>query len=104
MSEEKRNDHAGAPESAAEFRAFLAEIGATQSGFARTMRRLGDDRERDTIRRHVERMATGQARISGQMRVIMSIFRHSRRRRARQAGVGAAPRPDAGGISGPQPV
>jgi hypothetical protein len=67
-------------ESAEEFRAFLKEIGESQSGFARIMKRLGDDREKATIQRHVQRMATGEARISGEMRVIMSIFRNSRRK------------------------
>ena len=75
------NDRQGNPESAAEFRAFLAEIGETQSGFARTLKRMGDDRGLATILRHVQRMATGEARISGEMRVIMSVFRNSRSRR-----------------------
>jgi len=66
--------------SADEFRAFLAEIGESQSGFARTLKRIGDDREKGTILRHVQRMATGEARISGEMRVIMAIFRNSRKK------------------------
>jgi sugar phosphate isomerase/epimerase len=100
--DEKPNDRAGTPESAAEFRAFLAEIGATQSGFARTLRRLGDDRAKATIVRHVERMATGAARISGPMRVIMSVFRNSHRKRLRRAATATATpaRADASGVSG----
>ena len=96
MSEQKPDVRVGTPQSAAEFRAFLAEIGATQSGFARTLKRLGDDRAKATIVRHVERMATGKARISGAMRVIMSIFRNSRRKRAKRAAAATA----AGGVSG----
>lgn len=84
MAESRTNDRAGTPESAGAFRVFLAEIGETQSGFARTLKRLGDDRADATILRHVQRMATGEARISGEMRVIMSILRHSRRKRAAQ--------------------
>ena len=67
--------------SADEFRAFLAEIGESQTSFARTLKRIGDDREMGTILRHVQRMATGEARISGEMRVIMAVFRNSRRKR-----------------------
>jgi hypothetical protein len=75
------SDDAVPSTSADEFRAFLAEIGQTQSGFARTMIRLGDDRAKGTVARHIQRMATGEARISGEMRVIMSIFRNSARKR-----------------------
>lgn len=75
------NDRLGSQQSADEFRAFLVEIGETQSGFARTLKRMGDDRGAPTILRHVQRMATGEARISGEMRVIMSVFRNSRRKR-----------------------
>ncbi len=71
--------------SAEEFRAFLKEIGESQSSFARVLKRIGDDREKATIVRHVQRMATGEARISGEMRVIMAIFRNSRRKRAQKA-------------------
>jgi hypothetical protein len=68
-------------ESAAEFRAFLAEVGESHTGFARTMKRLGDDREKATIERHIQRMLAGQARVTGEMRVIMSIIRNARRKR-----------------------
>lgn len=103
MSEEPPNPRTGTPESATEFRQFLAEIGETQSGFARTLKRLGDDRAKATIRRHIERIATGEARLSGQMRVIMSIFRHSRRKQARRV-ASAQPTADADGVSGPTAI
>jgi len=68
---------------AAEFRAFLADIDATVHGFARTLLRLGDTRAKATVMRAVERLASGEHQPSGEMRVIMSIFRHSRKKRDR---------------------
>ena len=79
----------GGRASAAEFRAFLAEVGQTQSGLVRTLRRLGDHRAKNTIARHVQRLATGEARISGEMRVIMTIMRNSQRKRAESAAAAA---------------
>jgi hypothetical protein len=80
--DEKVNNRVGMRESAEEFRAFLAEIDESQSSFARTLRCMGDDRQPGTILRHMQRMATGEARISGEMRVIMTILRQSRKKRA----------------------
>jgi hypothetical protein len=77
---EQENKRSGTPDSANEFRAFLAEIGETQSSFAKTLKRIGDDRSPGTILRHIQRMATGEARISGEMRVIMAIMRNSRKK------------------------
>jgi hypothetical protein len=91
----------GTPESAAEFRAFLAEIGETVNGFSRTLKRMGDDRERATIQRQHARIASGEIRIPGQTRVIMTIFRNSRRRRARQAAASPPAAPNASGGNGP---
>lgn len=65
----------------AEFRAFLAEMGESHGGFARTLIRLGDHRPKATIVRSIERMVSGDHKISGEMRVIMTVFRNSRRRR-----------------------
>jgi hypothetical protein len=81
MSDEDAVDRSGTPESATEFRAFLAETGQTQWGFARALQRLGDTRQPATIQRHIQRLATGEHKLGGEMRVIMSIFRHSRRKR-----------------------
>jgi hypothetical protein len=75
---------------AAEFRAFLADIDGSVHGFARTLLRLGDTRAKATVMRAVERLASGEHTPSGEMRVIMSIFRHSRKKRDR-AGQQAAP-------------
>jgi hypothetical protein len=77
----------GTPESAAWFRAALEEIGETQHGFAKWMKRLGDDRCVDTIRRNIQRMAKGEARVSGEMRVILTI-RRNRAKSAAKAGAG----------------
>jgi CRISPR/Cas system-associated protein endoribonuclease Cas2 len=86
MNDVPIDDDAARKASAAEFRAFLNEIGKTQCGFASTLKRIGDTRQKDAIQRHVSRLASGKARISGEMRVIMAIFRKShRKRRARSA-------------------
>ena len=83
------------PEDAAAFRAFLAEIGETQGSFMRTLIRLGDHRPKETITKSIQRMCAGSNKISGEMRVIMQVFRNSRRRRraaaaeAEQAGLDA---------------
>jgi hypothetical protein len=70
----------GSPESAAYFRAALTELGETMSGFARLMKRKGDDRQPDTILRNLRRMAAGDARVSGEMRVILTMMLHAKRR------------------------
>jgi hypothetical protein len=99
---EKSRQIPGTPESAAEFRAFLAEIGETVTGFSRTLKRMGDDRERATIQRQHARIASGEIRIPGTMRVIMTIFRNSRRKRSKQASAKPAAAPNASG--GDRPV
>jgi hypothetical protein len=65
----------GTPESGAWFKAQLEALGQTQSGFARWLEKRGDDRKPGTILRHVQRMANGEARVSGEMRVILSMMR-----------------------------
>ncbi len=64
----------GTPESAAWFRAALEALGETQSSMARLMKHKGDDRQPATIARHMRRMATGEARVSGEMRVILTMM------------------------------
>lgn len=66
---------------AAAFIAWLAEIGETKGSLSRIMVRLGDHRPRRTIMRTLERYASGEFKISGEFKVVMSIFRNSRRRR-----------------------
>lgn len=75
----------GTPESAAWFRAQLAELGLTQSSFARWLQEHGDDRRLGTILRHVQRMANGEARVSGEMRVILTMMLAGQRKADRVA-------------------
>lgn len=70
----------GRPESATWFRGQLEALNMTQRGFARWMRERGDDRKPEAIERHVRRMANGEARISGEMRVILAMMRGSGRK------------------------
>jgi hypothetical protein len=91
MNDVPIDDDAARETSAAEFRAFLKEIGQTQCGFARTLKRMGDSRQKDAIQRHLSRLGTGKARMSGEMRVIMSIFRNSHRKRLRRTAQAAPP-------------
>ena len=64
--------------SAAWFREALAELGETQASMARLMKHKGDDRQPETIARHMRRMATGEARVSGEMRVIIAMMTRSK--------------------------
>ncbi len=64
----------GSPESAAWFRTQLEELGETQASMARLMMRNGDDRKLNTIERTIRRMANGEARVSGEMRVVLTML------------------------------
>lgn len=75
----------GSPESAAWFRAELEHLGMTQTGLAKWLEKRGDDRKPATILRHVQRMANGEARVSGEMRVILSMMRAGAKKQAKQA-------------------
>jgi hypothetical protein len=82
----------GTAESAAWFREALAELGETQASMARLMKREDDDRQPETIARHMRRMATGEARVSGEMRVILTMMRRVRGRTVRNAAAEVADR------------
>jgi hypothetical protein len=82
----------GTPESAAWFRAMLAELGETRSSLARLMHRKGDDRQPATILRTIQRMATGEARVSGEMRVILTMMRRAKNRAEKRAAAEAEAR------------
>jgi hypothetical protein len=82
----------GTPESAAWFRAALEELGETQASKARLMKRKGDDRLPETIARHMRRMATGEARVSGEMRVILTMMQRAKYRSERRTAEKVAPR------------
>ena len=74
----------GTPESAAWFREALEELGETQASMARLMKRKGDDRQPQTIARNIRRMATGEARVSGEMRVILTMMKRAKDRAAKR--------------------
>jgi hypothetical protein len=69
------------PEQArAAFRKALDDLGETQSGLALRMQRLGDRRPLDTILRGVQRMASGETRVSGEMQVLLKMMDRERQR------------------------
>lgn len=74
-TEHLRRGVTGTPESAAWFRAQLEAIGQTTTGLSKWMAKRGDDRRPGTIQRHIQRMASGEVRVSGEMRVILSMLR-----------------------------
>ncbi|MCQ4163005.1 hypothetical protein NON00_24215 [Roseomonas sp. GC11] len=53
------------------FRAKLEELDMTQASFARWMLEHGDNRPIQTIARNVRRIANGEAKLSGEMRIIL---------------------------------
>lgn len=57
-----------------EFRAQIAALGLTQSGLARRMKELGDDRDEKNILRSIQRMVAGDARVSGEMRALLGLM------------------------------
>jgi hypothetical protein len=80
------------PESAAWFREVLEALGETQASMARLMKRKGDDRQLETIARHMRRMANGEARVSGEMRVILTMMLRAKERGERRTAEKAAGR------------
>lgn len=66
----------GTPESAAYFNDMLKQIEMTRTTLARLMKRKGDDRKLETIQTHLRRMASGNARVSGEMRVVLTMMLH----------------------------
>lgn len=80
----------GTADSAAWFRAELEALGMTQTGFAKWLKKRGDDRQPGTILRHVQRMANGEARVSGEMRVILAMMRDGQRKALQRKAVASA--------------
>lgn len=74
MDQELSTPGRGTPESAAWFRAKLAQLGIGHSALARRMIAAGDDRQLTTIVRTLSRMASGDARVSGEMRALLSVL------------------------------
>lgn len=75
----------GDAESAAWFRAQLEELGFTRGAFARFMQRRGDDRPKRNIQRSIQRMCAGQARVPGEMRVLLGLMLRSKQRKMARA-------------------
>ena len=61
-----------------EARAAIAKLGLTQTGLARRMRQLGDDRCEKNILRSIQRMVSGDARFSGEMRALLGLIEETR--------------------------
>ena len=59
----------------------LEELGETQASLARVMQKHGDDRTFETIQRNLRRMASGEARVSGEMRVLLNFTLRGKKRR-----------------------
>lgn len=77
-------DRPQSPEEAtAAFRAALETLEMSQRALAAKMAALGDKRSFDTILRGVQRMATGEARVSGEMQVILTQLLRERARTKR---------------------
>ena len=57
-----------------DFRTRIARLGMTQTGFARLMQRLGDDRNEKNILRSIQRMVAGDNRVSGEMRALLGLL------------------------------
>lgn len=74
MEQETSTPGRGSEESAAWFRAKLKELGIGQSALARRMIAAEDDRQFSTILRSISRMATGDARVSGEMRALLCVL------------------------------
>ena len=74
MEQETSTPGRGTAESAAWFRGKLEELGEGQSSLARRMIAAGDDRQFDTILRSLRRMASGEARVSGEMRALLCVL------------------------------
>ena len=64
-------------------RAQLEDLGFSQTGFAGLMTALGDNREIKTILRSIQRMASGDARLSGEMQVILTLLKREEARARR---------------------
>lgn len=62
------------------FRKALDELGESQSGLAARMQRLGDKRPFANILRTIQRMATLETRVSGEMDVLLEMLNRERRR------------------------
>ena len=74
MEEETSTPGRGSPESAAWFRDKMAALKLSRSDLACLMIDHGDDRLPKTIMRNFQRMANGDARVSGEMRALLGLL------------------------------
>jgi hypothetical protein len=58
----------------ADFKRALAGLRIGHGALSTIMKRLGDDRPRQNIRRNLRRMAAGEARVSGEMRALLNVL------------------------------
>lgn len=68
---------------AARLRDSLGLLNLNQSAFAGVMSELGDSREMKTILRSIQRMAGDEARLSGEMHVILTLLKREQSRARR---------------------
>jgi hypothetical protein len=78
MEQENSTPGRGSPESAAWFRDKLRTLDIGQSALARLMLASGDDRQMTTILRSFSRMASGEARVSGEMRALLGTLEQAK--------------------------
>lgn len=76
---------APANDDASQLRGELDGLGFSQSRFAGLLTALGDRREIKTVLRSIQRMATGDARLSGEMQVILTLLKREEARGRRLA-------------------
>lgn len=57
-----------------EFAARITGLGITQTGLARLMVRLGDERPPKNVLRSIQRMRAGDSRVSGEMRALLGLL------------------------------
>lgn len=74
MNDDLQDECADRQVAAIDFRNRLDALSLSQSGLAVRLRDLGDDRSVETILRSIQRMATAEARVSGEMRVILRLL------------------------------
>jgi hypothetical protein len=71
-----------------EIRELLSFMGLNQSRLAFRMKQLGDHRPTETILRGIQRMSNGDAKLSGEMRVLLNLLKREYVRLG-QAAIGA---------------
>lgn len=70
---------------ASKIRAALDDLSLNQSSLANLMIELGDSREMKTVLRSIQRMAGSEARLSGEMHVILTLLQREQARARRIA-------------------